>query len=77
MSNISINSPIGINGIGRIGKLLVWLISARCEQEQIVISTGREVGKSLDDLAAYFSYDSTYGAMKIFCSAFKVKIKSK
>jgi glyceraldehyde 3-phosphate dehydrogenase len=61
MSNISFRSPVGINGIGRIGKLLAWTMTARKEQSEIAISTGREVGTSLTDLAAYMLYDSTYG----------------
>jgi len=62
MSNaISPGAPVGICGIGRIGKLMVWLLSAKKEHEQIVISTGRKTGKSLEDLATYFGYDSTYG----------------
>jgi glyceraldehyde 3-phosphate dehydrogenase len=66
MSQVSFKSPIGINGIGRIGKLLVWCLTARKEQDEIVISTGREVGKSIKDLAAYFEYDSTYGNYEKF-----------
>ncbi|HOO70869.1 MAG TPA: glyceraldehyde 3-phosphate dehydrogenase NAD-binding domain-containing protein [Spirochaetota bacterium] len=79
MSDISFKSPVGVNGIGRIGKLLVWILSARKEQEQIVISTGREIGKSLEDLATYMSYDSTYGTYEKFLFGFqcdhKIEIK--
>jgi glyceraldehyde 3-phosphate dehydrogenase len=71
MSEISFKSPVGVNGIGRIGKLLVWMLSARKEQEQIVISTGREVGKSIGDLATYLSYDSTYGTYDSFLFGFQ------
>jgi glyceraldehyde 3-phosphate dehydrogenase len=70
MATISNQSPIGINGIGRIGKLLLWLITARKEQKEVIISTGREVGKSLDDLAAYLAYDSTYGPYERFFFGF-------
>jgi len=66
MSGISIASAVGVNSIGRIGKLLVWSLTARKEQESIVISTGREVGKSIEDLATYLSYDSTYGSYSRF-----------
>ena len=58
---ISKTSPIGINGIGRVGKLLLWLLTAKKQQREIVISTGRKVGRSLEDLATYLAYDSTYG----------------
>jgi glyceraldehyde 3-phosphate dehydrogenase len=82
MSNaVSPKSPVGVCGIGRIGKLLVWLLSARKEHDRIVISTGRKTGKSLEDLATYFGYDSTYGAYSRFISGFRnakaVEIKNK
>ncbi len=70
MSVISSNAPIGINGIGRIGKLLAWVISSMKEQEQIVISTGRGTGKTVEDLAVYLSYDSTYGPYDRFVYGF-------
>jgi len=61
MSTISHTTPIGVNGIGRIGKLMAWALTHRAEQESIAISTGREVGAGIKDLAAYLEYDSTYG----------------
>ncbi len=66
MRTVSPKSPVGINGIGRIGKLLVWLITARKEQESVVISTGRKIGKDIEDLATYLSYDSTFGPYERF-----------
>ncbi|MBN2158569.1 MAG: glyceraldehyde-3-phosphate dehydrogenase [Spirochaetes bacterium] len=70
MTTISPKSPVGINGIGRIGKLMAWLMSTKEELEAIVISTGRKSGKSLDDLATYLGYDSTYGPYARFISGF-------
>ncbi len=70
MATISNQSPVGISGIGRIGKLLLWLITARKEQKQVVISTGREAGKTIDDLAAYLAFDSTYGPYERFFFGF-------
>lgn len=70
MATISKQAPIGINGIGRIGKLLLWLITARKEQEAVAISTGRDVGKTLDDLATYLACDSTYGPYERFFFGF-------
>lgn len=66
MSTISPSAPVGINSIGRIGKLLVWAFTERKKHDAIVISTGREVGKTLDDLVTYLSYDSTYGPYSRF-----------
>jgi len=54
--------PVGINGIGRIGKLLTWLLSVNEGQTEIILSTGRGVGTSIEDLATYLEYDSTYGS---------------
>jgi len=68
---VSAKSPVGVCGIGRIGKLLVWLLTARKEHERVVVSTGRKTGKSIDDLAAYFSYDSTYGSYARFIAGFQ------
>ena len=67
---VSPKSPVGVCGIGRIGKLLVWAISSNYDHDQIVISTGRKTGTSLEDLATYFSYDSTYGPYAKFCFGF-------
>jgi glyceraldehyde 3-phosphate dehydrogenase len=71
MGTISSKSPVGINGIGRIGKLLTWLMSSKEDLEEIVISTGRKSGKGLDDLAMYLGYDSTYGPYARFISGFR------
>lgn len=62
------NSPetrmkIGINGLGRIGKLTLWHHVARKYFDEIVVNIGREVGRSLDDVAHYIERDSTYGAL--------------
>lgn len=71
MSTISSKSPVGINGIGRIGKLVTWIMSTKEDLEEIVISTGRKTGKTLDDLATYLSYDSTYGPYARFLFGFR------
>ncbi|TAL38080.1 MAG: glyceraldehyde-3-phosphate dehydrogenase [Spirochaetes bacterium] len=67
---INPKAPVGVCGIGRIGKLLVWYLSAKGEHDQIVISTGRKTGKGIEDLATYLGYDSTYGAYSRFVSGF-------
>ena len=71
MTALSPAATVGINGIGRIGKLLVWVLSSMDEQSQLVVSTGRHIGKSLEDLATYLSYDSTYGPYSSFVSGFR------
>ena len=39
---LSPKAPVGVFGIGRIGKLLVWFLSARKEHDTIVVATGRK-----------------------------------
>jgi glyceraldehyde 3-phosphate dehydrogenase len=55
------NSKLGINGLGRIGKLLVWHHVARKYFNEIVVNLGRPAGTSLDDIAHYLERDTTYG----------------
>jgi len=54
---------LGINGLGRIGKLTLWHHVARKHFPEIVVNTGRQVGRSLEDIAHYVERDSTYGAL--------------
>jgi glyceraldehyde 3-phosphate dehydrogenase len=52
---------LGINGLGRIGKLSLWHHVARGYFSGLVINIGREAGGGLEDVAAYIERDSTYG----------------
>jgi len=52
---------LGINGLGRIGKLTLWHHVARKAFAEIVVNLGRAAGKSLADVAHYIERDSTYG----------------
>ncbi|MBF0190079.1 MAG: glyceraldehyde-3-phosphate dehydrogenase [Magnetococcales bacterium] len=54
---------LGINGMGRIGKLSLWTHVARKRFSGIVVNLGREVGASLQDLAETVEKDSTYGRL--------------
>ena len=54
---------IGVNGLGRIGKLTVWHHIARKWFDEVVVNVGREVGTSIHDLAHYLERDSTYGSL--------------
>ncbi|BCL62280.1 glyceraldehyde-3-phosphate dehydrogenase [Desulfomarina profundi] len=54
---------LGINGLGRIGKLSLWHHVARKHFSGIVVNIGREVGCRLDDLASMLERDSTYGRL--------------
>jgi glyceraldehyde 3-phosphate dehydrogenase len=55
------NLKLGINGLGRIGKLTLWNHIGQKYFNEIVVNIGREVGTSLNDIAHYVERDSTYG----------------
>ncbi|HZV46810.1 MAG TPA: glyceraldehyde 3-phosphate dehydrogenase NAD-binding domain-containing protein [Thermodesulfovibrionales bacterium] len=56
-------SVLGINGLGRIGKLTLWNHIARKHFSEIVVNIGRRAGTKLEDVAIYIEKDSTYGAL--------------
>ena len=57
---------LGINGIGRIGKLTFWNQLNLRHFGGIVINAGREVGKKPQDIIHYLTTDSTYGSLDHF-----------
>ncbi|MGW8194369.1 MAG: type I glyceraldehyde-3-phosphate dehydrogenase [Desulforhopalus sp.] len=57
---------LGINGLGRIGKLSLWHHVSRKHYSGIVANIGREVGGGLEDLAAMLERDSTYGRLATY-----------
>lgn len=61
---------LGINGVGRIGKLTLWQHIARKYFDEIVINIGRKAGNSLGDIADYIEKDSTYGPLHRFLYGF-------
>lgn len=63
--------PLGINGMGRIGKLLLWHHAARGSFERIVVNIGREAGHGLEDIADYLARDSTYGPLNRYIHGFR------
>jgi glyceraldehyde 3-phosphate dehydrogenase len=56
-------AALGINGLGRIGKLTLWHHVGRKAFGEIVVNLGRNAGRSLADLAHYVERDSTYGRL--------------
>lgn len=64
-------SKLGINGLGRIGKLTLWYHIARKYFSEIVINVGRNVGTSLHDIAHYIERDSTYGSLQRYLLGYK------
>jgi glyceraldehyde 3-phosphate dehydrogenase len=59
-------SVLGINGLGRIGKMLLWHFVHTRAFDEVVVNTGREVGRSLDDAMHVIESDSTYGPIESF-----------
>ena len=62
---------LGINGLGRIGKLSLWRHVSSKYFPELVVNVGREVGGSLDDLAACIERDSTYGHLGNYLYGYK------
>ncbi len=60
------NLILGINGLGRIGKLTLWHHVAKKYFKEIVINIGRDVGNSLHDIVHYIVRDSTYGSLPMY-----------
>jgi glyceraldehyde 3-phosphate dehydrogenase len=64
---------IGINGLGRIGKLTLWHHVARKYFQEIVVNTGREVGSDFQALVSHIEKDATYGPLNRFLYGIKAK----
>ena len=70
---MSIPRTLGINGLGRIGKLTLWYHLGHDDFDRFVVNVGRPVGTSLQSIAEYVGKDSTYGALHRFLSGCKGK----
>jgi len=64
---------LGINGLGRIGKLTLWNHIGRKYFSEIVVNIGRQSGTKLDDIALYVEKDSTYGTLHKYLYGYKSK----
>ncbi len=62
---------LGINSLGRIGKLTLWHHIGRKYFNEIVVNVGREVGTGLSTIAQLIEKDSTYGTMQKFLYGIK------
>jgi len=62
---------LGINGLGRIGKLSLWHHVSRQFFSEIVVNLGRNVGMGLQDIAASIEKDSTYGRLSMYLHGHK------
>jgi glyceraldehyde 3-phosphate dehydrogenase len=57
---------LGINSLGRIGKLTLWHHIGRKYFKEIVVNQGREVGTGLNAIAQLIEKDATYGLLHKF-----------
>jgi glyceraldehyde 3-phosphate dehydrogenase len=74
VKTISGKKPVlGINGLGRIGKLTLWHHISRKYFSEIIINIGRKVGTKLEDIALYIEKDSTYGTLQRYLYGHKAK----
>jgi len=62
---------LGLNGLGRIGKLTLWNHVSRQFFSEIVVNLGRNVGGGLEDIAASIEKDSTYGRLSMYLHGHK------
>lgn len=64
---------LGINGIGRIGKLTLWHHLNIGHFDAFVLNAGRRVGTSFEDAINYLLSDSTYGTLDSFMFGYSGK----
>jgi glyceraldehyde 3-phosphate dehydrogenase len=57
---------LGINGLGRIGKLSLWHHIGRRYFQEMVVNQGREIGLGMEAVVQTIEKDSTYGLMHTF-----------
>jgi glyceraldehyde 3-phosphate dehydrogenase len=62
---------LGINGLGRIGKLSLWHHVSRRYFSEVVVNLGRKVGSGLQDIASAIEKDSTYGRLSVYLNGHK------
>ena len=62
---------LGINSLGRIGKLTLWHHVARKYFQEIVINLGRDVGNGIPAIAQIIEKDATYGSIHRFLYGIK------
>lgn len=73
MSEKGKGNRLGINGLGRIGKLTLWHHISRKYFDGLVVNIGRESGTSLEDIAHYIERDSAYGSLQGYLYGHRAK----
>lgn len=69
----STKNRLGINGLGRIGKLTLWYQLQENHFDSFIINIGRSVGTNLVDIANLIATDSTYGSIERFLFGIKAE----
>ncbi len=64
---------LGINSLGRIGKLTLWHHIGRRYFKEIIVNQGREVGTGLHAIAQLIEKDATYGLLHRFLHGVKAE----
>ena len=64
---------LGINSLGRIGKLTLWHHVGRKYFQEIFVNVGRGVGKGLPAIAQLIEKDATYGTIHRFLYGIKAE----
>lgn len=64
---------LGINSLGRIGKLSLWHHVGRKYFKEIVVNQGREIGTGMDAVVQTIEKDSTYGRLHTFLYGIKAR----
>lgn len=64
---------LGINGLGRIGKLTLWHHIGRKYFDRLIVNQGRMVGKNLHAILETIEKDSTYGPLHRFLYGHKAE----
>lgn len=65
-TNVDHQHLLGINGLGRIGKLTLWYHLLQRHFDGFVVNVGREVGKDMNAVLHTIETDSTYGSLHHF-----------
>ena len=77
MSKVSVfenrRPVLGINSLGRIGKLTLWHHIGRKYFQEIVVNLGRGVGTGLPAIAQLIEKDATYGTLHRFLYGLKAE----
>lgn len=64
---------LGINSLGRIGKLTLWHHIQRKYFKEIFVNQGREVGTGMETIARLIETDTTYGLLHRFLYGYKAQ----